>query len=116
MTITLRILVSLQVLLSLFTAMVGSFADGGQWWERVALVAIHPVTAVLLLVVVYSRNQARKLVAVTVVFLVLNIVVDLLLAVSIGAGWSKGDWALPLVFLVVPLIALPYCLSRLRSS
>ena len=110
----LRVLAFVQVFLAAFAAMVGSFADGGQWWERLVLVAVHPAAAVLLLILVMSRESARTLALVTVALLALNILADVGLAVAIGSGAIKGDWSLPLVFGVVPLIALPYCFSRLR--
>ncbi|MDE0130739.1 MAG: hypothetical protein OXM62_10410 [bacterium] len=112
----LRVLVFVQVFLAAFTAMVGSFADGGQWWERFILVAVHPTAAVLLLVLVVRRESARVLVLVTAAVLALNVVADVGLAAAIGSGAIKGDWWLPLVFAVVPLIALPYCIVRYRNS
>ena len=113
---TLRILASLQILFSVFTGMVGSFANGGQWWERLVLVGVHPVAAVLLLILVIRAAPQKKLVAVTVAFLALNVVADVLLALAIGTGVTKGDWLLPLIFAVVPLIAFPYSVSQLRRS
>ncbi len=113
---TLRILASLQILISVFTGMVGSFADGGQWWERLVLVGVHPVAAVLLLILVIRAAPQKKLVAVTVAFLALNVVADVLLALAIGTGVTKGDWWLPLIFAVIPLIAFPHSLSQLRRS
>ena len=112
----LRVLAFVQVFLTAFTAMVGSFADGGQWWERLILVGVHPTAAVFLLILVMRGGSARVLVLVTVALLALNVVADVGLAVAIGSGAIKGDWPLPLVFAVIPLIALPYCILRYRKS
>lgn len=112
----LRVLAGFQVLISAFSALVGSFADGGQWWERLILVGLHPAAAVLLLVLVMSKESPRGLALATVALLAVNIVADSLLAVAIGTGAMRGDWPLPLVFAVIPLIALPYCLIRLRRT
>lgn len=112
----LRVLAFVQVFLSAFTAMVGSFADGGQWWERLVLVGVHPAAAVLLLILVMRKESARVLALVTTALLALNVVADVGLAAAIGSGAIKGDWALPLVFAVIPLIALPYCILRYRNS
>ena len=111
----LRVLAFVQVFLAFFTALVGSFADGGQWWERFVLVAVHPAAAVFLLILVVHRS-ARVLALVTTALLALNIAADAGLALAIGSGAIKGDWWLPLVFAVVPLIALPYCILRYRNS
>lgn len=111
----LRVLAFVQVFFAAVTAMVGSFADGGQWWERLIVVGVHPAAALLLVVLVMRRGPAGVLALVTVVLLALNVVADAGLAVAIGSGAIKGDWALPLVFAVVPLIALPYCILRYRN-
>lgn len=116
MTITLKILAFLQIFLSAFTALVGSFADGGEWWERLTLVGVHPAAAILVLLVVMNPNRSRKLVLATIVLLALNIVADVFTSVAIGTGVTKGDWWLPLIFSVIPLIALPYCFRLLRRS
>ena len=110
----LRVLAFVQVFLAAFTAMVGSFADGGEWWERLILIGLHPAAAVLLLILVVGRESARVLELVVVALLALNVLADVGLSVAIGSGAVKGDWWLPLVFAVVPLIALPYGFSRLR--
>ena len=112
----LRVLAFVQLFFAAFTAMVGSFADGGQWWERLILVGVHPAAAVLLLILVMGKEPARGLVLVTVALLTLNVVADVVLALAIGTGAIKGDWQLPLVFAVVPLIALPFCILRFRNS
>ena len=112
----LRVLAFVQVFLAAFTALVGSFADGGQWWERLILVGLHPAAAVLLLILVMRRESARVLALVTTALLALNVVADVGLAAAIGSGAIKGDWQLPLVFGVIPLIALPYCILRYRKS
>ena len=114
MNITIRILASIQVVIAVFTALAGSFADGGQWWERLVLVGVHPAAAILLLVLVFRRTPTKGLAGVAVSFLSLNIVADIMLAVAISSGVTKGDWLLPLIFAVIPAIVLPDCVSRLR--
>ena len=118
-TITLRILAWVQMFIVAFTALVGSFADGGQWWERLILVGVHPAAAVLLLILVMGRNRSKKLIMASLALLTLNsrnIAADVFLYLAIGTGLTKGDAWLPLVFSVIPLIALPYCFSQLRRS
>ena len=55
-----------------------------------------------------SKPLTRGLRGVTLTLLLIGIVGDLVLAVLIGQGVVKGDWALPLVFAVVPVIGLAY--------
>ncbi len=114
MTTILRLLTIPQVIVSLLAAMASSFADGGQWWERLVLTAVHPVTAVVLLLLVWSSQPSRNLVITMVALLVLNMVADASVALSIATGATRGDWWLPLIFSVIPLIALPHCLQLLR--
>ena len=112
----LRILAFVQVFIALFVAMVGSFADGGQWWDRLVLVGVHPVAAVLLLTLLMRKEVSRMLAGLAVLFLSINVAADVALALSIATGATKGDWFLPLVFAVIPLIALPYSISTLRRA
>lgn len=116
MTVTLRVLASAQIFIAAFSALVGSFADGGGWWDRLVLVGVHPAAAVLLLTLVVSQTRPKGLVIATVALLLLNLVADVALSVAIGTGATRGDWWLPLVFSVVPLIALPYGIRSLRNS
>lgn len=116
MTVTLRILAFVQIFLSAFTALIGSFADGGQGWERLILVGVHPAAAVLLLILVMNPNQPKRFVAATLTLLALNIAADVFMSLAIGTGLTKGDAWLPLIFSVIPLIAIPYCFRLLRRS
>ena len=112
--VALRILALAQLPIVAFVALVGSFADGGQWWERLILVALQLAAAVFLVVLVMSRKQSKKLIKATTALLALNVAADIALSVAIGTDLWKGDWFLPLIFSVIPLIALFYCVSLLR--
>ena len=103
------ILAAIHLAFSGFTAMVGAFADAGTVPERILVSLIHPVAAILLLVAVSSSKPlTRGLRGTTLALLLIGIVGDLVLAVLIGQGVVKGDWALPLVFAVVPVLGLAY--------
>ncbi len=114
MIYALRTLAFVQVFFAAFAAMVGSFADGGQWWERLILVGVHPAAAVLLLILVMSRESSRGLLLAAVALLALNVVADVGLAAAIGSGAIKGDWWLPLVFSAIPVIGLMYFAPKMR--
>ena len=103
----------IHTLLVGLTSLVGAFADGGDVWQRLLVMVLHPLGAagVLLLVFVPSltRTAARGIAAV----LLANVIADLALAQRIAAGAVKGDWELGLVFAVVPVVGVAYALSLL---
>lgn len=108
------ILAVVQAMLAGLTALTGAFANGGEWWERLSLVLIHPVAAGALVVLVVMPQPSRRLVMATVILLLVNIAADVLLSLAILSGVMRGDWWLPLMFSVIPLIALWYYLSLRR--
>ena len=104
------ILAVLYLAFSVSTALVGAFADGGTIPERILVSLIHPAAAILLLlaVVSFSKPISTGRRGFTLVLLLVAITADLVLAVLIGLGVVKGDWFLPLVFAVVPVIGVAY--------
>ena len=114
--ISMLILVVIQALLAGMTALTGAFADGGEWWERLSLILIHPLTAIVLVILVVLPQPSRMLAITTAILLLCNITADALLSLAILSGVTRGDWWLPLIFSVIPLIALWYCLALLRRS
>lgn len=107
------VLAVLHLAFAALTALVGAFADGGTIPERILVSLVHPVAAILLLVaVVPSKPVRRGLRVTTLALLLVAIAADIVLAVLIGQGAVKGDWSLPLVFAVVPVIGVAYLLAR----
>lgn len=107
--VPMAILASLHLAFAGFVALTAGFADGGSIAERILLSLIHPLAAILLLVVVVSSKPiTRRLRTITLTLLSVNIVGDIVAGVLIGQGVLKGDWALPLVFAVVPVIGIAY--------
>ena len=94
------------------TALVGSFADGGTILDRVLVVVIHPVAAILLVVVLLSRQVSDRLLKTTLAVLLVAIVADILQAVLIGTGVTRGDWFLPLIFAIVPAMGVAYLSAK----
>ncbi len=113
--IILLVLAVVQVLLSVFTAMVGAFADGGDIWSRLVLIALHPLCAVALLVLAVLPRPASVIAYVVAALLACNIVADVTLALLIATDVIKGDWPLPLVFSIIPVVGLVYAL-RIASN
>ncbi len=114
--IPLLVLATLHALFSAFTALVGAFADGGDVWQRLLLIVVHPVGAagVLMLLLLPRLSTARVLAIVAL--LTVNVTGDLLVARLIATGAIRGDWELALAFAVVPTLGIGYGLARLREE
>lgn len=110
------VLAVLQVAFTVFTAMVGSFADGGSLGERLVLVFVHPLAAIGLLVLVTQPQLSLKGIRVVTALLAVNVAADVVLALLIAGGTVKGDWELPLVFAVIPAIGVVYAVKRMASG
>jgi len=111
------ILASLHLGWSALIALVGGFADGGSAPERLLLSAVHPLGAVLLFYFVVSSERVSPLIRNTALaMLSLSIGGDILVSILIGQGTLRGDWPLPLTFVVVPVIGLVYIIRRRHGS
>ena len=116
MRVLIIVLAIIQFLFAGLTGTVGGFADGGELWERAVLMGIHPLAAIGLLVMAFVPRLKPGGVKVVQVLLVINIVADLALVGLIYTGATKGDWWLPLLFSVIPVVGLGYSLSgRVRG-
>ena len=99
-----------------FTALVGAFADGGDVWQRLLLVLLHPLGAAALLLLVLRPRLAAPRVLAAVALLAANVLADLRMAQLIAAGAVRGDWELAAAFSVVPALGIVYGLGLLRSA
>ncbi len=104
---------AIHALLTGFTALVGGFADGGSIGERAVLMAVHPITAAALLYMAALRTPARSVLMIGSAIIAINVIADVTLALLILSGNIRGDWLLPLIFSVVPLIGLVYAVTLL---
>ncbi len=113
--IVLMVLAVINLLIAGFGALVGNFADGGDFYSRLILTFLHPISALSVMALVLTpRLPVGIVIALTAIFVV-NIAADSTLAVLIASGNMKGDWSLPLLFSVVPAIAIIYTVLRLRT-
>ena len=99
-----------------FTALVGAFANGGDIWQRLLVVLLHPLGAAGVLVLVLRPRLATTTILALAVLLTANVVADLGLAQLMAAGRVRGDWELALAFSVVPVIGVVYALALLRTA
>jgi hypothetical protein len=99
-----------------FTALVGAFANGGDVWQRLLVVLLHPLGAAgLLLLLLAPRLAATRILAAAAV-LAANVAADLVLAQRIAAGAVRGDWGLAVAFAVIPAIGIVYAVALLRPE
>ncbi len=113
--IVLRGLAVLNLLLAGFTALVGSFADGNDMAARLLLTVLHPVTALAILVLVFAPRLTKPFMVGIAAVIAFSVAADIYYAVMIALGNVKGDWPLPLVFAIIPTIALVYAIKRTRE-
>ncbi len=114
--ISVTVLAVIHAVFAGFTALVGAFANGGDVWQRLLVVLLHPLGAAgVLLLVLWPRLATTTILAV-VALLTANVIADLGLAQLIAAGRVRGDWELALAFSVVPAIGIIYGLVLLRTA
>ena len=111
--VPLIILAVVQALLAAFGLLISTFADGGFWWERISLVLLHPLAAIALLGLLLVGRPAPWLAGLALTLLSLGILGSLAMSGAILSGLTRGDWWLPLVWAIIPLLSLPYALHHL---
>ena len=110
------VLAVLHAVFAGFTAMVGAFANGGDVWQRLLVVLLHPLGAAGVLLLVLRPRLSTTTIRAVVALLTANVIADLGLAQLIAAGSVRGDWELALAFSVVPVIGVVYALALLRTA
>lgn len=103
-------------LLSALLALVGSLADGGDTFARFLLTLLHPLSAVGMLAVVFVRSLGKLLVAPVAALLLATILSDGYFAFAIVSGSMEGDWAIPALLAVAPVMGLAYTLLLMVSD
>ena len=106
-------LVVLNVLLAFVGLATTLFADGGELWERLPMF-VHPITAVLLILLVFMPS--RRIAIAAVALIALNIIGDGAVAYATGSGIIKGQWFLPIIFSIAPLLMLPRAISAAKTQ
>ena len=98
------------------TSLVGAFADGGDVWQRLLLILLHPLGAAGVLLLVLRPPLATTSILALAALLTANVIADLGLAQLMAAGSVRGDWELALAFSVVPAIGIIYALALLLTA
>lgn len=109
-------LAAIQTVVAIFLMLVGNFADGGQWWERLILTLLHPLGAAALIILAARPQLSRGILAPLSALLALNVAADVFIAVAILTGITRGDFVLPLMIGAIPALGLLYSLYLLRRT
>ena len=88
--ILMYVLAVLYAVLAGLTAMVGSFADGGDIWSRLLLVLLHPLCAAGMLVLAFVRGLTPAKLLGIAALLAGTVGADLFAAAQIAGGSVKG--------------------------
>ena len=96
--------------------MVGAFANGGDVWQRLLLILLHPLGAAGVLLLVLLPHLTTMKILATVVLLTVTVLADLYLAQLLATDVVRGDWELAVTFSVVPAIGIVYALALLRTA
>ena len=116
------VLAVLQVLLTIYTAIFGAFAYGGDvWaqldvWARLWVFALHPLCAVAILVLTLLPRPSPPIAYTVGTLLLTNIVADLTVALLNATGAIGGDWWPALTTSVVPALGLAYALTLAKQG
>ena len=114
--ISVTVLAVIHAVFAGFTALVGAFANGGDVWQRLVVVLLHPLGAAGVLLLVLRPRLSTTTTLAAVALLTANVIADLGLAQLMAAGSVRGDWELALAFSVVPAIGIIYGLALLLTA
>ena len=84
------VLAVMHALFAGFTALVGAFANGGDIWQRLLVVLLHPLGAAGVLVLVLRPRLVTTTILALAALLTVNVVADLGLAQLMAAGRVRG--------------------------
>lgn len=107
----------LYALGAVLTALMGSFADGGAWWQYVTYIVVQPLAAAALIALVAMPPDTLTAMGQRLITTALALPVALngFGAIAIAQGIVRGDWWIPLVFALIPAIGLAYMATFVRN-
>ena len=88
--ISVTVLAVIHAVFAGFTALVGAFANGGDVWQRLLVVLLHPLGAAGLLLLVLRPRLATTKILAMMALLTANVIADLWVAQMISAGSVRG--------------------------
>ena len=108
-------LAGFHLALTLIGALAANFADGGDALSRLLLTFAFPAAAIALVVFVAAPRPSRVFRVAIACVMAINLAIAAGIAIAIAAGGVPGQWWLPLIFAIIPAIAIPYALTT-RSA
>lgn len=114
--VLLIVLAIIHLLLVGIGVVAGLFADGSDDWSRIVVLALHPAGALAIILLAFLPNPPNLIILSAIALLTINIIADASLATLIATGALKGDWWLPMLFIVTPAIAMIYAPLQLRTA
>lgn len=100
-----------------FGMAMGTFADGGTWWQYITLIVVQPLAAAALIALAAAPLGSLTAIGQRLIATALAAVVALngFGAMMIAQGAIRGDWWLPLAFALIPAIGLAYLATLGRN-
>ena len=107
----------LYALMAAFGMAIGSFADGGAWWQYITMLVVQPLAAAALIALVAMPPDTLTAMGQRLITTALALPVALngFGAIAIAQGIVRGDWWIPLAFALIPAIGLAYMATLVRS-
>ena len=110
-----RTLAVVQIFIAFFGLAISSFADGGAAWERLPFL-IHPFAAVAFIWLAFTPAPPKNLPPAAAILCVAVAGFNAALALAIIIGAVKGDFYVPLLFGIIPLLCVPYAAAQARKT
>ena len=104
-------LAGFHLALTLIGALAANFADGGDPVSRLLLTVAFPAAAIVLVVFAAIPRPSRPFALAVAFLMAVNLALAAGIALAIAAGGIPGQWWLPLIFAIIPTIAIPYALT-----
>ena len=103
---------------ALWGLLIGSFADGGTWWQYITFIVVQPLAAAALVTLAAASPGALSALAQRLIktALVAAVALNGFAAVMIAQGIVRGDWWIPFAFALIPAIGLAYTATLGRGS
>ena len=108
-------LAGFHLALTLIGALAANFADGGDGLSRLLLTFAFPTAAIALVVFAAAPRPPRFFGVAIACLMAINLAIAAGISIAIAAGGVPGQWWLPIIFAIIPTIAIPYALTT-RSA
>ena len=109
-------LAGFHLALTLIGALAANFADGGDGLSRLLLTFAFPAAAIALVAFAAIPRPSRFFGVAIACLMAINLAIAAGIAIAIAGGGVPGQWWMPLIFAIIPAIAIPYALTVRSAS